>query len=223
MAPKRKDVLPVTKNSLFFPSLTASHLAPPFLLPSSPPHKDAKLTTEDERPHPERAQQLLSLAILHIPVSLVLQLPPFPAHASSLRTKNQFLRLPFRIFLERGLHALRVYPFVRQILKQILIMSHVLSLPKQVKADLTDDFDKHKVVLDICQKALEEEAVAFRAMVSPLDALRRQVSEPKAENCLSKYSTMSSCKRLFQAFRKTLKRSSIGSLQQFPRVCLVFL
>lgn len=52
------------------------------------------------------------------------------------------------------------------------------------KTDLAHALNKHKVALSSFQKAPEEKTIARRATISALGALKRQVSDRKAQNLL---------------------------------------
>lgn len=96
--PSRSDALPTGSGSA--PALTQ----PP------PARQDAGLVAMHASTHPETPSQLLSLAVLHIPVSLRLQLPFSLARATPLFTITQVLRQLFRLFIENLLQALGVLP-----------------------------------------------------------------------------------------------------------------
>lgn len=90
-ASRAKDFSPLTKNSLLPRSLTASYLALPSFVPSSPhpAHKKAGLAAVPALLYREKISRLLSFAVSHIPVFSMLQLSPSPALWTPLHTRTQ--------------------------------------------------------------------------------------------------------------------------------------
>lgn len=91
------------------------------------------------------------------------------------------------------------------------------------KAHFTEILSKHDVVLNNSPNDPGEKIVARGAMVSALGALEKGFSDHQAITFSFKEFSHEILQKLFQNLTTFPTRSSVGSRQEFPLVCVVVL
>lgn len=150
-----EDEVRVSLHEGFLPplSLASLHLASPSLSTKPPAHKSPKLGAVDETSHTRKIFQLLPLAVLHIALFLVLQIPFFSACSNRLRTKSSSFP---------GLSPSSQKTLCKYFECAYLLRSSPTKLSPRVmtqrfaknKTSVTDAFSRRRVASNTPQKAL---------------------------------------------------------------------
>lgn len=150
----------------------------------------------------------------------MLQLFPSPIPSTSHPTRTQFL--PAFPSLHTAPSASTSSTLFRPpVLQKSPDYDSRLTSLQNEKAALRDDLNQHMVAFRNSGKALKEEPVARRVMVSALGSLQSQVSDLKAQNFSSEELNQGLMQNaLSEPHKKNRQRNLIISLQQFLPVCL---
>lgn len=109
--------------------------------------------------------------------------------------------------------------FVRKSPKHILIIRHGLPLCKTRMADPTENSNMHNVVSTNLRKALEENTVAWRAMVSSSGAVEKHVLDLKAEFLSLEKLSQSLMQKALSVTYKKIREDARSTLGKSPHSC----
>lgn len=134
-------------------------------------HKVAEFATVQASPHPGKVLLLLSLAVLHVILFLMLQLLLSLARSTPRPTNLQFFLTALGLFTQHCLQALCVGPFVGRTLSKAPDHDSPNSFLQKEASNLIGALNQQKIALNLSQKALKEDLIAHGVVVSTLDAL----------------------------------------------------